>query len=125
MYRTHQRLGRESRSAPNEECFEGCGGSRYSSQVWHASFQVLGGEIERDTTARFLLCNDFGVWTNEEIILGKKVKYMITIKEKPINHPINYVHIDLETFVLYSDSLNHIDSQLVEANDISEILKIS
>lgn len=46
---------------------------------------------------------------------------MITSKEKPINHPINYVHIDLDSFVLYSDSLNDIDSQLVEVDDIPEI----
>ena len=51
----------------------------------------------------------------------QEMKYMITSKEKPINHPINYVHTDLESFVLYSDSLNDIDSQLVEADDIPEI----
>ena len=49
------------------------------------------------------------------------MKYMITSKEKPINHPSNYVHIDLESFVLYYDSFNDIDSQLVEADDIPEI----
>ncbi len=48
----------------------------------------------------------------------QKMKYMITSKEKPINHPINYVHTDLESFVLFSDSLNEIYSQMVEANDI-------
>ena len=53
--------------------------------------------------------------------MGKKMKYMITSKEKPINHPINYVHIDLESFVLYSDSLSDIDSQLVVIDDIPEI----
>jgi len=46
---------------------------------------------------------------------------MITSKEKPINHPINYVHTDLESFALYSDSFNDIDSQLVEAENIPEI----
>jgi len=49
------------------------------------------------------------------------MKYMITSKEKPINHPISYVHTDLESFVLYSDSLNDIDSQLVVIDDIPEI----
>jgi len=45
----------------------------------------------------------------------KKMKYMITRKEKPLNHPINVVHLDLESFVLYSDSsLNDVDSHLVE-----------
>lgn len=48
----------------------------------------------------------------------QKMKYMITSKEKPINHPINYVHADLESFVLYSDSFNDIDSQLVVVDDI-------
>lgn len=52
----------------------------------------------------------------------QKMKYMITSKEKPINHLINYVHIDLESFVLYSDSFNEIDSQLVAADDILEIV---
>jgi len=53
----------------------------------------------------------------------QKLKYMITSKEKPINHPINYVHTNLESFFWYSDSLNDIDSQLVEADDIMEITK--
>ena len=51
----------------------------------------------------------------------QNMKYMITSKEKPINHPINYVHTDLESFVLYLDSFNEIDSQLVGVNDIPEI----
>jgi len=51
----------------------------------------------------------------------QKMEYMITTKEKPINHPINYVHTDLESFILYSDSFNDIDSQLVVADDIPEI----
>ena len=49
------------------------------------------------------------------------MKYMIISKEKLINDPINYVHTDLESFVLFSDSLNEIDSQIVEADDILEI----
>ena len=118
MYQAHQRLGCESGSTPNVECFDGYCCSRYSSQVWHASFHVLVSKIERDTTTRFLLCNDSGVWPNEETVSGTKMKYMITSKEKPINHPINYVHTDLESFVLYSDSFKDIDSQLVEENDI-------
>ncbi len=40
----------------------------------------------------------------------QKMKYMITSKEKPINHPINYVHTYLESFVLYYDSFNDINS---------------
>jgi len=40
----------------------------------------------------------------------KKMKYMIISKEKPMNHLINVVHTDLESFVLYSDSgLNDVD----------------
>ena len=51
------------------------------------------------------------------------MKYMITSKDKPLNHPINYVHNDLESFVLYSDSFNDLNSQLVEVEDIPEITK--
>lgn len=51
-----------------------------------------------------------------------KMKYMITSKEKPVNHPINAVHTDLESFVLYSDSgLNDEDVQLLEVHEVPEI----
>lgn len=53
----------------------------------------------------------------------KKMKYMITSKEKPLNHPINYVHTNLESFVLYYDSFNDVNSQVVEVEDILEITK--
>ena len=53
----------------------------------------------------------------------QKMKYMITSKEKPVNHPINYVHTDLGSFVLYSDSFNDVNSQVVEVEDIPEITK--
>ena len=53
----------------------------------------------------------------------QKMKYMITSKEKTINHPINYVHTNLESFVLYLDSFNDIDSQSVVVDDISEIVE--
>lgn len=53
----------------------------------------------------------------------QKMKYMITSNKKPINHPINYVHADLESFVLYSESFNDVDSQLVEAESIPEIVE--
>lgn len=44
----------------------------------------------------------------------KKMKYMITSKVKPVNHPINAIHKDLESFVLYSDSgFNDVNIQLV------------
>ena len=49
------------------------------------------------------------------------MKYMIMSKEKPLNHPINYVHTDLESFVLYSDNFNDVNSKLVEVEDILEI----
>jgi len=51
----------------------------------------------------------------------KKMKYMITSKEKLVNHPINYVHTNLESFVLYSDSFNDANSQVVEVEDIPKI----
>ena len=72
MYRTHQRLSCEFGSASYEKCSDGCGGNRHSSKVLHASFQVLGSEIEGDTTAGFLLCNNPGVWINEKVIPGTK-----------------------------------------------------
>lgn len=47
---------------------------------------------------------------------------MITSKDKPVNHPINAVHTDLEYFVLYSDGgLNNEDVQLVQMDEIPEI----
>jgi len=49
------------------------------------------------------------------------MKHMITSKEKPVNHPINYVHTDLKSFVLYSDSFNDVNSQLVEVEYIPKI----
>ena len=51
-----------------------------------------------------------------------KMKYMITNKEKPNNHPINVVHTYLESFILFNDSgLNNVDSHLVEVKDIPDI----
>lgn len=50
------------------------------------------------------------------------MNYMITSKEKPINHPINVVHTNLESFVFYTNSgLNDVDIQLVEVDDVQEI----
>ena len=48
---------------------------------------------------------------------------MITNKEKTVNHPINYVHTDLESFVLYSDSFNDVNSQVVEVEEIPKIIE--
>lgn len=54
----------------------------------------------------------------------KKMKYIITSKEKPLNHPINFVHTYLKYFVLYSDNgFNDVNGQLVEVKDILEIKK--
>ena len=49
------------------------------------------------------------------------MKYMITSKEKPVNHPVNYVQTDLESFVLFADNFNEIDSQIVKVEDIPAI----
>ena len=47
---------------------------------------------------------------------------MIANKEKPNNHPMNDVHTDLESFILFNDSgLNDVDSQLVEVEDFPQI----
>ena len=49
------------------------------------------------------------------------MKYMITTKEKPVNHPVNYVQTDLESYVLFADNFNEVDSQLVQVEDIPDI----
>ena len=51
----------------------------------------------------------------------QKMKYMITTKEKPVNHPVNYVQTDLESYVLFADNFNEVDSQLVQVEDIPDI----
>ena len=52
----------------------------------------------------------------------KKMKYMITNKEKPLNHPIKSIHTDLESFVIYLDSgFNDVNGRLVEVEDVQEI----
>lgn len=51
-----------------------------------------------------------------------KMKYMTNSKEKSINHPIKAIHTDLESFILYNDdSLNDVNSHLVEVEDVLEI----
>ena len=50
------------------------------------------------------------------------IKYTIKIKEKPNNHPIHFVHTDLDSLILFNDdSPIDVDSQLVEDEEISEI----
>ena len=51
------------------------------------------------------------------------MKFMISSKERPNNHPIHVVHIDLESFILYSD-LNSIDddSQIVHISKVSNVI---
>eukprot|EP00253_Pinus_taeda_P019497 PITA_19497 len=51
----------------------------------------------------------------------QKMKYMITNKEKPVNHPVNYVQTDFESYVLFADNFNEVDSQLVQVEDIPDI----
>lgn len=51
-----------------------------------------------------------------------KMKYMITSKERPNNHPIHVVHTYLESFILFNDNgLNYDDIHLVEVEDVPEI----
>ena len=50
------------------------------------------------------------------------MKYMITTKERPNNHPIYVVHTNLESFIFFNDSgMNDVDSQILEVEDVSEI----
>lgn len=59
-----------------------------------------------------------------KIYIEKKIKYIITRKEKPSNHPISYVHTYLEPFFPYSDSgFIDVNSQLVEVEDVPEIIE--
>ena len=52
------------------------------------------------------------------------MKYMITSKEKPINHPIQAIHTDLESFILYNyDSLNDVNNQLVVVKVVPKVLE--
>lgn len=47
---------------------------------------------------------------------------MITRKEKPENHSIHSIHIDLESFILYNHhSIDDLESQIVEGEEISEL----
>ena len=51
----------------------------------------------------------------------KKMKYMITSKEKPINHPIQVVHTDLESFILYNDGdLNDVRSKIFAIHNVDK-----
>ena len=121
MYRNHQRLGCESGSTPNEECFGGCCcrdiPPRFGMLLSRSLVAKFKGTLQLDFSYATILM--FGQM--RKLYREQKMKYMITSKEKPINHPINYVHTDLESFVLYYDSSNDIDSQLVEVDDILEI----
>lgn len=51
------------------------------------------------------------------------MKFMISSKEKPINHPIHVVHIDLDSFILFTD-INLVDdeSQLVEISEVPKVM---
>ncbi len=73
------------------------------SRSWGAK---LKGSLQLDFSyATFLMFGQV-----RKLYREKKMKYMITNKEKPMNHQINYVHTDLESFVLYSDSFNDVNS---------------
>lgn len=51
------------------------------------------------------------------------MKFMISSKERPNNHPINVVNIDLEPFILYNDmSLVDDDSPIVEISKVLEVI---
>lgn len=58
-----------------------------------------------------------------KIYRKKKMKFMISNKEKPINQPIHGIHTDLDSLILYSD-MSSIDdnSQLVQISEISYVV---
>ena len=43
-------FSREFGPTSYEKCFDGCSDSKHSSQVWHASFKILGSKTKRETT---------------------------------------------------------------------------
>ena len=51
------------------------------------------------------------------------MKFMISSKETPINHPIHVVHTDLDSSILYSD-MNSLDddSHLVENSKVWDVI---
>ena len=85
------------------------------SRSWGAK---LRGTLQLDLS--YATISDFGQL--RKLYEEKKIKYMITSKEKPNNHAINVVHIDLDSFILFNDSgLNDVDSHLIEVEEITEI----
>lgn len=44
------------------------------------------------------------------------MKYMISSREKPNNNPIHVFHIDLESFILFSDQSSTYSEILMEEN---------
>ena len=51
------------------------------------------------------------------------MKFMISSKEKPLDHPIHAIHTHLDYLILYSD-MNLVDdeSQLVEISEVSDVI---
>ena len=121
MHRAHQRLSCEFRSASYENVLMDEVVAdippRFGMLLSSSWVAKLKGTLQLDFS--YAKIPVFGQM--RKLYKEQKMKYMNTSKEKSINHPINYVHIDLESFVLFSDRLNEIDSQIVEADDILEI----
>jgi len=59
----------------------------------------------------------------QKLYREKKMKFMISSKEKPVSHPIHVVHTDLDSFILFSD-MNSIDdeSQSVKISEVPNLM---
>jgi len=64
-----------------------------------------------------------GVGKLRKLYREKKMKFMISSKEKPTNHPIHVVHTNIDFFILYSE-MNSVDddSQLEEISEVSDVI---
>ena len=51
-----------------EEHGNGCGGCRHPAEVWNVFIPVLGGEVERNPAAGYVLRHYPSVWATEEAI---------------------------------------------------------
>ena len=49
------------------------------------------------------------------------MKYIISSREKPNNHPVYFVHMDLESFILFNDQCSsYLEILMEEKTEISE-----
>lgn len=59
----------------------------------------------------------------QKLYRENKMKFMISSKDKPVNHSIHAVHTDLDSFIMFSD-MDSVDeeSQLVEISEVPNLM---